>query len=104
MSLSIKYHELARADLYDAWSWYEAQQRGLGDRLLAAIDTALDRVADWPNSGSPTTEVDGEITERGVGTTGFPYLARYRIIDDTILVTAIYHQRRHPDFGSERPL
>jgi plasmid stabilization system protein ParE len=61
-------------------------------------------VAEWPNSGSPTIGVDGEVTERRVGTTGFPYLARYRIIDDTILVTAIYHQRRHPDLGSERPL
>lgn len=28
--------------------------------------------------------------------------ARYRVIDDTILVTAVYHQRRHPDFGSDR--
>ena len=53
-------------------------------------------------SGSPTIEVDGEVIERRVSTTGFPYLARYRIIDDTILVMAFYHQRRHPDFGADR--
>ena len=44
MSLSVTYHELARADLYDAWSWYEALERGLGDRFISAVDAALDRV------------------------------------------------------------
>ena len=102
MSLGIIYHELARADLYDAWSWYEARERRLGDRFIAAVDEALDQVAVWPHSGSPTIEVDGEVIERRVSTTGFPYLARYRIIDDTILVMAFYHQRRHPDFGADR--
>lgn len=60
-------------------------------------------MAEWPDSGTPTIEVSGEVTERRLGTTGFPYLARYRIVDDMILVTAVYHQRRHPDFGSNRP-
>ncbi|MEO6628561.1 MAG: type II toxin-antitoxin system RelE/ParE family toxin [Aquihabitans sp.] len=75
----------------------------MGDRFIAAVDSALDRVAEWPNSGSPANVIDGEIIERRVITAGFPYLARYRIINDTILVTAIYHQRRHPDFGTGRP-
>lgn len=102
MSLRIGYHEFARADLYDAWSWYEGREAGLGDRFIAAVDAALDQVAEWPNSGSPTIEFDGEVTERRIGTNGFPYQARYRVIDGTILVTAVYHQRRHPDFGSDR--
>lgn len=104
MSLPITYHALARADVYDAWSWYEAREPGLGDRLVASIDAALDQVAVWPQSGSPAIEVGGEVIERRVGTTGFPYLARYRVVDDSILVTAVYHQRRHPDFASERSL
>lgn len=73
-----------------------------GDRFIASVDTALDQVAVWPHSGSPTVEVDGEVIERRVGTTGFPYLARYRVVDDTILVMAVYHQRRHPDLDSDR--
>lgn len=35
MSLRPEYHELARADLYAAWTWYEDQQPSLGDRLSA---------------------------------------------------------------------
>lgn len=102
MSLQVAYHDLARADLYAAWSWYEDQQHGLGDRFIAAVDTALDQVAAWPDSGSPTTDVDGNVIERRLVTRGFPYVARYRIVNDTILVTAIHHQRRHPSFGSDR--
>jgi plasmid stabilization system protein ParE len=104
VSLRITYHELARADLYDAWSWYEAREPGLGDRVIRAVDAALNQVSKWPNSGSPTIKVNGEVAERRVGTTGFPYLVRYRIVDDTILVTAIYHHRRHPGYGSDRAL
>ena len=102
MSLRITYLEFARRDLYDAWLWYEARERGLGDRFAMAVDAVLDQVATWPRSGSPAVEEAGEVVERRAGTAGFPYLVRYRIIDDTILVTAVYHQRRHPDFGSER--
>ena len=75
MSLSITYHELARTDLYEIWVWYEARERGLGDRFISTLDAALDQVADWPNSGSPTIAEDGEVIERRVGTTGFPYVA-----------------------------
>lgn len=59
-------------------------------------------MANWPGSGTPTIEVAGEVIERRVGATGFPHLIRYRVVDDTILVTAIYHQRRHPDVAADR--
>lgn len=104
MSLSITYHELARTDLYEIWGWYEARERGLGDRFISTLAAALDQVADWPNSGSPTVAGDGEVIERRVGTTGFPYVARYRTIDNTIVVMAVHHQSRHPDFGTDRPI
>lgn len=41
MSLDIEYHELARADLYAAWVWYEDQQSGLGDRFAVAVDAVV---------------------------------------------------------------
>lgn len=102
MRQRVLYHALARADLYDVWSWYEIREAGLGDRLVTAIDAVLDQIAEWPQSGSSAIEIAGEVIERRVVTAGFPYVVRYRVVDDTILVTAIYHQRRRPDFASER--
>jgi len=75
---------------------------GLGDRLVTAVDAALDQIAEWPQSGSPAIEIDGKVIERRVVTAGFPYVLRYRVVDDTILVTPSTHQRRHPDFASDR--
>jgi hypothetical protein len=45
---------------------------------------------------------EGKIVERRVPTVGFPYAVRYRLIDDTLVVTAVHHQRRHPDAGARR--
>ncbi len=77
MSLGIEYHELARADLYAAWVWYEDQQSGLGDRFAVAVDAVVLRATRWPNSGAPTLRDDvDEVIERRLATAGFPYAIR----------------------------
>jgi hypothetical protein len=45
---------------------------------------------------------DGGVVERRVTTSGFPSAVRYRVIDRTLIIMAVYHQRRHPDFGVDR--
>lgn len=78
----------------DSPAWVTASSR--------RSDRARDggRVAD---SGRPAIEgPDGQVVERRITTSGFPYAIRYRTIDEAIVVMAIYHQRRRPDFGTER--
>ena len=41
VSLPIRFRPEARADLVDAWSWYEEQRPGLGDELAACVEAAL---------------------------------------------------------------
>ena len=103
MNLSVGYHALARADLYVAWAWYEDQQSGLGDRFSAAVDAAVRRAARSPESGSPAVRDDAdEVIERRLATPGFPYAVRYRVIEGTLVVMAVAHQRRRPSFGADR--
>jgi plasmid stabilization system protein ParE len=103
VSLPVRFHPLAAGDVVEAWSWYEARQSGLGDRFVAAVRESLDLAARWPDSGAPTVGDDqGEVIERRLTTSGFPYALRYRIIDEMIVVMAVYHQRRHPNFGASR--
>jgi plasmid stabilization system protein ParE len=45
---------------------------------------------------------DDEIIERKLPANGFPYAVRYRILDDRLIVMAVLHQHRHPDFGTDR--
>lgn len=103
MSLRIEYHELVDNDLEHAWTWYEDQERGLGDRFLAAIHATVVRASRWPNAGAPVLRNDDdEVVERKLPTSGFPYAVRYRILDDRLIVMAVLHQHRHPDFGTDR--
>lgn len=103
MNLRVEFHDLADLDLFDAWSWYEDQQDGLGDRFLRSINATVHRAARWPNGGEPALRNDnGDIIERKVPTDGFPYAVRYRVIDDRLVVMAVLHQHRHPDFGLDR--
>jgi toxin ParE1/3/4 len=103
VSLSIEYHELVDTDLEYAWNWYEDHERGLGDRFLDAIQATVVRASRWPNAGTPVLRDDlDEVIERKLPANGFPYAVRYRILDDRLLVMAVSHQHRHPDFGSDR--
>jgi plasmid stabilization system protein ParE len=103
VSLRIEYHDLVDTDLEHAWTWYEDQERGLGDRFLDATHATVVRASRWPNAGAPVLRNDDdEVVERKLPTSGFPYAVRYRILDDRLIVMAVLHQHRHPDFGTDR--
>ncbi len=102
MPLPIVVHPLAERDLIDAWRWYEQQLPALGDQLIAAVGRAIERAARWPDAGTPALVDDGVVVERRIAPDGFPYAIRYRTIDDRLVAMVIYHQRRHPNFGTDQ--
>ena len=103
MGLPFMLHSLAEGDVVSGWEWYEQQQPGLGDRFVAAVGVTIASACRWPNAGTPTIHDDqGVIIERKVATTGFPYAMRYRATAQQLIVMAVYHQHRHPDFGNDR--
>ena len=58
-----------------------------------------------PNAGTPAIhDANGEVLERRIATASFPYAVRYRVTNGQLLVMAVYHQRRPPNFEADRPL
>ncbi len=103
MSLSIEYHDLVDLDLFDGWAWYEGQQVGLGDRFLDAVNATVVRAAGFPGAGTPTLRNTNDVVvERKIAIHRFPYAIRYRVIDNTLVVMAVTHQHRRPEFGMDR--
>ena len=84
-------HSDALTDLEAARSWYEAQQEGLGDEFIDAVERALESVLAFP-AACPVDYRDARrfLIER------FPYCLYYRVEDGDLVVAACLHATRDP--------
>jgi plasmid stabilization system protein ParE len=95
--MEIVFHPSARAELDASVDFYEACLAGLGARFLAAVQEATERIANSPDAGSP---LPGGFQKRLV--TGFPFSIMYRTWGEHVLVVAVAHQHRRPDYWRRR--
>lgn len=52
MTLDVRYHPEALAELRAEVTWYEERGAGLGNRFATAADQMVDTVLEWPESGA----------------------------------------------------
>ena len=92
--LSIQLQERAEQEITDAYTWYESQQPGLGERFLNQIDNYLDLIASNPYQYP--SRFGNELHVAPVKT--FPYLIVYWVdkAQQIIFVTSIFHTSRKP--------
>lgn len=99
MTRSFVIRDMARADVLDAWNWYEAERTGLGATFLSALEQVLDIVKRQP--------LGYALIGRGVRRAPlprFPYRVLYRVKESEIEVFAVVHARRRPGSWRERLL
>ena len=80
----------ARADLMEAWQFYEKQSAGLGTKFLDSIFADIDTL---PNCAGIHRVVNG--SHRHLATK-FPFAIYYRIENRVIRVRAVLDCRRDP--------
>ncbi len=87
----------ALTDLEAAFSWYEAQQHGLGEAFIRAVDAAIARILEFPEA-CPAAHRDARryLMER------FPYCLYYRVEGDGVIVVALMHAVMDPDRHGRR--
>lgn len=78
--------------LDEAYWWYEQQLSGLGDRLLDEIESCFDKLQHTPFHYSTSTE-----NYRSVFLKKFPYRIVFRIIEQEVVVYAVFHTSRNPE-------
>ncbi len=91
MKLPIGYRRVARTEYDEAAVWYESEQKGLGDDLVAEIQENLDVIAEHPTRFP--------LIGRGIRQAilnRFPYSIFYRIQPERIMVVAVFHHSRKP--------
>jgi plasmid stabilization system protein ParE len=89
----------AARDLQQAFDYHEAQQSGLGDELLEEFRRSVDRILQYPDAWP---RLDG--TYRRCRFHRFPYGIVYRTdtVCGDIVIVAIMHLSRHPDWWKRR--
>lgn len=93
----ICFHPEADSEMVDAAVWYESQQEDLGKRFLASVQDALNRIVVNPRL-YPVVEAD----VRRCLTRTFPFGVLFRIKPDIIVIMAVMHLHRDPDYWKNR--
>ena len=99
MRPEIRISQPASEELTEAVRWYEERRRGLGAELLEAVSEALTLVRDHPEIGNAYSFAP---TIRRTRVQRFPYQVVYRLSPPDIIVLAIAHLKRRPNYWKGR--
>lgn len=91
--MRVIFTRIARRELEDAVRYYELEYSGLGRRFKEEVRKAALRIAEYPKAWSIER---GEV--RKCLLHKFPYKLMYSVEEDHILVIAVAHQHRKPDY------
>ena len=87
----------AEIEMLEAAAYYETRVNNLGDSFLTTVETAVNRISEYPEAWP---EVGHGI--RKYLLRRFPYCILYRIDPDEIVIVAVMHQRQRPYYWLHR--
>jgi plasmid stabilization system protein ParE len=93
----VRFHPDAKSEMVEAAAYYEAQQPDLGRRFLASVQDAVNRISVMPRL-YPIVELD---VHRCLTKT-FPFGVLFRERPDMIVIMAVMHLHRDPDYWKKR--
>ena len=91
--MKVIFTRLAERELEDSVRYYELEYSGLGKKFKDEVRKAVKRIVDYPVAWSIER---GEVRKYLLHK--FPYKILYSIESDHILVIAVAHQHRKPDY------
>jgi hypothetical protein len=83
--------------MIQAAAWYEAHQENLGGRFLASVRDALNRI-----QINPLLYETACLDVRRCATKTFPFGVLFQILAEEIVVVAVMHLHREPDYWKGR--
>ena len=87
----------ARDEFRDSIRYYNAQRKGLGSEFRDEVKVAIKLIQKHPEAWHPLSE-----RTRRCLVNRFPYGVIYQVRDQEILVVAIAHLHRKPDYWVDR--
>ncbi|TVR45495.1 MAG: type II toxin-antitoxin system RelE/ParE family toxin [Planctomycetota bacterium] len=95
--MSYLFHSEAAAELDEAFRYYENDYPGRGHRFLEKIEECALRICQYPNLGTEELpNIRRMVVDR------FPYKLLYMIHRNEIVILAVAHCRRMPNYWMDR--
>lgn len=95
--MNFKFLAEALSEFDDAAGWYDQQRPGLGAEFVDAVESAIRRL-----TGKPETWPMIDSQFRRCPVENFPYDVVFACRNEAILIFAIAHHHRKPDYWSGR--
>ena len=95
--MNVRVLEIAQRELDEAVSYYNGQVAGLGDVFLLEAVAAIERIRRFPDAWHPLGE-----NVRRCRFRRFPYGLIYHADESGVLVVAVAHSHRRPDYWRDR--
>ncbi len=87
----------ASLELKDAIDYYENEFAGLGSEFLDEVEKSLTKILDYPSAWRIISE-----NNRSCRLRRFPYSLIYAQDGNLIIITAISHHKRKPNYWKDR--
>lgn len=87
----------ARREFLRQVAYYNRNEARLGARFTAAVEEAMLRAVAFPLTGSPASK-----STRRVFVKGFPFAVVYRPEGEGIVIFAVAHHARRPEYWQRR--
>ena len=102
VSNPVRLLDLAKQEAHSVARWYERRQTGLGRRFLQATHATLLAIEQHPTFFPHLETVPDDVPIRRAIMKEFPYLVIFEMRLDEILVLAVAHTKRRPNYWMSR--
>lgn len=97
MKFAVSFLEPAQKELFDAVEYYDEQQSGLGFEFALEVQKSINRIIRYPNAWSKFSA-----RTRKCHCNHFPYSIIYFLKESEIIIVAIMHSKRKPNYWKKR--
>lgn len=95
--MKVRFHPAARSELREAKAWYEERSPLSAAAFAHEVASAISRIKE-----APTRYPVAEHGTRRFVLQRFPFNIFYRVEASEIVIVAVAHQKRHPDYWHQR--
>ena len=95
--MQIEFHPEATAELESSVNWYAERSQTAAQDFLVAVDLAIGSVVSDPERFALIDD-----RHRGCSVTRFPFQIVFRTGDDRIMIVAVAHAKRRPQYWRDR--